>query len=121
MVFNETMREKLTLRKVIDIVKLSLFLTWFWPLPKDVNKLKVVCVTLYHYLSLILHIGLTLGLMNTVKNHSNDPVIMVKAIIFMCATMHVICNILFYRFTSHRMQVINTNIFNVDLYEMLEE
>ncbi|XP_032686928.1 odorant receptor 67c-like [Odontomachus brunneus] len=29
------MQEKLTLRKTIDMIKLSLFLTWFWPLPKD--------------------------------------------------------------------------------------
>lgn len=110
------MSQKLTLKKVIDVVKLSLLLTWFWPPSKDINKFRVVCMTLYHYVSLILHIGLMLGLINTVRNHFNDPVIIVKAIIFVCATMHAICNIVSYRIASHHLQVINIDVFNVDIF-----
>ncbi|XP_011137412.2 uncharacterized protein LOC105181989 isoform X2 [Harpegnathos saltator] len=100
------MREKLTLAKVIYVVKLSLFVICFWPQPKDAIKLKVICVALYQYFSILLHLSLALSLMNTVKNHLNNHIIMAEAIIIICATMHAICNIVVYRINLHHLQSI---------------
>lgn len=103
--------KNLTLKKVIAVIKLSLFVTWCWPLPRDTVKLKIIYVRLYQYLCLILTLGLTVGLMNTVRNHIDDPLIVAKSIIIMCPTVHIICNIVCCKIYSRRLQVININIF----------
>lgn len=119
LIFNETMRKKITLETVIDVVKLSVFLSWCWPLPKDATKLKVTCATLYQYMTLLSNLSLTLALFNMVRNHFNDPVIIAKALMFMAAITHVVLSIAVYRINCHRLQVINTNIFNVNVFFFL--
>ncbi|EFN86261.1 hypothetical protein EAI_15345 [Harpegnathos saltator] len=47
------MQLKVTLKKVIAIVKLSLFLIWFWPLPKNASTGKMLCMKLYQLISMI--------------------------------------------------------------------
>lgn len=120
MMFDRIMREKLTLEKVIEVIKLSLFIAWCWPLPKNTIKLKIICATLYQYLTLLLNLGLILGLINTIRNHPNDAVIMIKAIIFIIACTQVVCNIVSYRINSHHLQVINTNILNVNVFDYMK-
>lgn len=103
------MWSKLTLKKVIAIVKLSLFITWCWPLPKDTIKLKVICSRIYQYFCLIVTFGLALGLMNTVRNHLDEPVIIAKSISVLCPALQVVHNIVCCKINSYRLQVININ------------
>lgn len=117
MIFNKTMRKKLTLEKVIDVVKLSLFLCSCWPLPKNATKFKTTCVTLYQYLTLLLNLCFTLTLFNTVRNHLDDPIIIAKALLFMIATSYVVSTVIAYRTNHHRLQVINTNICNMNVFD----
>lgn len=116
MIFNTIMQQKITLQKVIDAVKLGLCLSCFWPLSEDTIKLKVICTTLYQYITLLLNLIFTVALFNTAKNHPNDPVIMAKALMFMGATAYVVFSIIVYRINCHRLQVINTNIFNINIF-----
>lgn len=111
------MLQNLTLKKVINIVRLSLFITGCWPLEKDAVKFKVVFVGLYQYLCLILSFGVTIGLMNTVRNHFDDPLIVAKSLTLMCPTVHVICNIVSCKIYSYRLQVININISSIDIFK----
>ncbi|XP_028050776.1 odorant receptor 85f isoform X2 [Monomorium pharaonis] len=106
------MMKNLTLKKVIAVTKISLFATWCWPLPKNTVKLKVICVRLYQYLCLILTLSLTAGLMNTVKNHVDEPLIMAKSIIVMSPTVHVICNIICCKIYSRRLQLVTFEMEN---------
>lgn len=106
------MRLKLTLKKVIAIVKLSLFITWCWPLPKDTIKLKVICAGIYQYFCLIVTFGVAIGLMNAVRNHLDNPVIIAKSISVLCPAMQVVLNIVCCKINSYRLQVININTFS---------
>lgn len=100
------MWSKLTLKKVIAIVKFSLFITWCWPLPKDTIKIKVICAGIYQYFCLIVTFGVAVGLINTVRNHFDDPVIMAKSISVLCPALQVVHNIVCCKVNSYRLQVI---------------
>lgn len=106
------MWSKLTLKKAIAIVKLSLFVTWCWPLPKDTIKLKVICAKIYQYFCLIVTFGVAIGLMNAVRNHFDDPVVMAKSISVLCPALQVVYNIVCCKVNSYRLQVININTFD---------
>lgn len=100
------MWKNVTLKNVIATVKLSLFITCCWPLPANTIKFKVICVKLYQYLCMILTLGITVGLCNTIRNHLDDPLIMAQSIMIMCSTIHVIFNIVSCKINSYRLQVI---------------
>jgi len=100
------MWSKLTLKKVIAIVKLSLIPTWCWPLPKDTIKLKVTCAGIYQYFNIIVLSSVAAGLINAMRNHFNDPVIIAKSISVLCPAIQVVCNIICCRINSCRLQVI---------------
>lgn len=103
---------KLTLKKVIAIVKLSLFPTWCWPLPKDTVKLKVICAGIYQYFCIIVLSSVAAGLINAMRNHFDDPVIIAKSISVLCPAIQVVCNIMCCRINSYRLQVIIMSTFN---------
>ncbi|XP_071634716.1 odorant receptor Or2-like isoform X1 [Temnothorax longispinosus] len=100
------MWSKLTLKKIIAIVKLSLFITWCWPLPKDTIKLKVICAGIYQCFSLIVTGSVAAGLINAVRNHFDDPVVMAKSISVLCPAVQVICNIVCCKVNSYRLQLV---------------
>jgi len=99
-------------KKVISSVKLSLWLVWSWPMPKDTSKFKITRMNLYQYLCMILTIGET-PLMYTVKNHFDDFTIFIEAILEQAAIIHGIFNIIFHKTNYHHIQVLNINIFYV--------
>jgi len=106
------MWSKLTLKKIIIIIKLSLFITWCWPPSQDAIKLKVICAGIYQYFCLTVTFSVAVGLMNTVRNHFDDPVIMAQSISVLCPALQVVCNIMFCKFNFYRLQVININTFS---------
>lgn len=93
------------LKKIIFIVKLSLFPVWCWPLSKDATRLKMTCVQLYHYLSIILAICSQVSLIYTIMN-LDDFVALVELIFFLSSITHGIGNCIFHRIHRHRIQVI---------------
>ncbi|KAG5332396.1 OR2 protein, partial [Acromyrmex heyeri] len=106
------MWSKLTLKKVIAIVKLSLIPTWCWPLPKDTVKLKVICAGIYQYFSIIVLSSVAAGLINAMRNHFNDPVIIAKSISVLCPAIQVVCNIMCCRINSCRLQLVTFEMEN---------
>lgn len=105
------MWKKVSFKKVISVVKLSLFITWCWPLPRDAIKLKVIGAALYQYFCIIVVSSVALGLMNTVRNHLDDPLIMAKSISVLFPALQAVFNIMCFRVYSTRIQVNYT--FNV--------
>jgi len=99
------MRGKLMLKKIIFCVKLSLLPTWCWPLSKDATRLKITCVKLYHYLSIILAISLQIPLIYGIIIHLNDFIVLVGIIMELSSTTHSIGNFIFHRINKHRIQV----------------
>ncbi|KAG5311449.1 OR2 protein, partial [Acromyrmex insinuator] len=106
------MWSKLTLKKVIAIVKLSLIPTWCWPLPKDTVKLKVICAGIYQYFSIIVLSSVAAGLINAMRNHFNDPVIIAKSISVLCPAIQVVCNIMCCKINSCRLQLVTFEMEN---------
>lgn len=101
------MRRKVILKQVISVVKLSLFPTWCWPLPKDTTKFKMSCMKLYHLWCIITAAGLGAALLYSISNHFNEPAILVQLILISMASVHIIINFIFYHINYHRIQVIN--------------
>lgn len=100
-------------KKKIAIVKLSLFVAWFWPLPQDANKRKVLCMQLYQYISILLTIAVIASMVYGLVKNLDDPELVIKASLglFPCTTgSHVIWNILCRLVIYQRLQVINRNI-----------
>lgn len=94
------------LQKVIFYVKLSLSPIWCWPLSKDASRLEMICVKLYHYLSIIITMMSQPPLIYTIRNHLDDFLILVECILELSSTIHSIGNFIFYRINKHRIQVI---------------
>lgn len=104
------MQKKITLRKTIAIVKLSLFVIWFWPLPQDASKRKVLCMKLYQYISILLTIAVLASMTYALVKNLDDPELIIKSSLGLFPTSHVIWNILCHIVTYERLQVINRNI-----------
>jgi len=94
------------LQKVVFYVKLSLSPTWCWSLSKDVSRLEMTCVKLYHYLSIILTMMSQPPLIYTIRNHLDDFLILVECIFELSSTTHSMANFIFHGINKHRIQVI---------------
>ncbi|GAB1868677.1 Odorant receptor [Camponotus japonicus] len=88
------MQKKITLRKTIAIVKLSLFVIWFWPLPQDASKRKVLCMKLYQYITLLLMIAVLASMVYALLKNLDDLELVVKSSLGIFPCSHVIWSIL---------------------------
>lgn len=109
------MRKRLMLKEIISLVKLSLLPVWCWPQPQNATKFKMLCVKLYHCLSIILEIALGLPLIYGVKNHLDNPVLFVNQILLVNGTIHTTYNFIFHRVNYRHIQVININIITLKI------
>jgi len=106
-------KKKWSFKKVISGVKLSLWLVWCWPMPKDTSRFKITCMNLYQYLCMILTIGVEISVMYTATIHLDDFATFIKAILEQAAFVHTIFNIIFYKANYNHIQVLNINMFYV--------
>lgn len=104
------MPEKVTLKKVITVVKLSLFVIWFWPLPQNASKRKLLCMKLYQFVSMILTIAVIASVLYALVKNLDDPNLVIKSALSLFPCSHVIWNILCHVFIYQRLQVTNVNI-----------
>lgn len=107
------MQEKVTLKKAIAIMKLSLFVIWFWPLPLGTSKYKILCVKLYQYICILMTIGVISSVIyGLVKNkNTNDLDGFMRSLFSLVTCSHVIGNILCHLIIYQRLQVFNTFCF----------
>jgi len=105
--------DKLNFKKVIFGVKLSLWITWSWPMPKDATKFKITCMKLYQNLCIILAICMETSMIYTIVNHINDFAIFVELVVQQAPILHAICNFIFHKVNYHHIQVLNINIFYI--------
>lgn len=103
------MQEKVTLKKIITIVKLSLFVIWFWPLSLNTSKRKVLCMKLYQYVCILLTVAVLASMIYALVKNLNDLNLVIKSSLGLFPCSHVICNILCHLAIYQRLQVINTN------------
>lgn len=103
------MHEKVTLKKAIAVVKLSLFVIWFWPLPLNTSKRKLLCMKLYQYVCILLTIVVLASMMYALVKNVDDLDLAVKSSLGLFPCSHVIGNILCHLAIYQRLQVINTN------------
>ncbi|KYN38569.1 Odorant receptor Or2 [Trachymyrmex septentrionalis] len=96
--------EKLNFKKVISGVKLSLWITWSWPMPKDTTKFKITCMKLYQNLCIILAISLEASLIYTTTIHINDFAMFVELVVQQAPILHAICNFIFHKVNYHHIQ-----------------
>jgi len=109
-------KKKWSFKKVISGVKLSLWLVWSWPMPKDTSRFKITCMNLYQYLCMILTLGVEVPVMYAAIIHLDDFATFVKAILEQAAFVHTMFNIIFYKANYNHIQVLNINIFYVTLF-----
>lgn len=103
------MQEKVTLKKVIAVVKLSLFVIWFWPLSLNASKRKVLCMKLYQYVCILLTIAVLASMMYALMKNLDDLDLAIKSALGLFPCSHVIGNILCHLVIYQRLQVINTD------------
>ncbi|KAG5319035.1 OR22C protein, partial [Pseudoatta argentina] len=89
------MQERVTLKKTIAIMKLSLFVIWFWPLPLGTSKCKILCVKLYQCICILMTIGvIASAIYGLVKNkNTNDLDSFMRSLFSLVSLCHVIGNI----------------------------
>ncbi|XP_025153866.1 uncharacterized protein LOC112588376 [Harpegnathos saltator] len=104
------MQLKVTLKKVIAIVKLSLFLIWFWPLPKNASTGKMLCMKLYQLISMIFIVTGMASMLYAVVNNLYDLNLFVKSVLGVFPCIHIIWNILCHVIIYRRLQVTNMDI-----------
>ncbi|XP_014487255.1 PREDICTED: odorant receptor 49b-like [Dinoponera quadriceps] len=101
------MQEKVTLKKVIAVVKLSVFVIWFWPLPQNSSKRKLLCMKLYQFVSMILTIAVIASMLYAlVKNLKEDLNLVIKSALGLFPSSHVIWNIWCHIFIYQRLQCV---------------
>ncbi|XP_077271031.1 odorant receptor 4-like isoform X1 [Temnothorax americanus] len=98
------MRRKVMLDEVISVVKLSLFPIWCWPLPQDATPFKMLCMKLYHCLSIILEIAFVSSVIYTITIHLDEPEIFVQLIPLTSGLIHTSLNFIFYIVNHHHIQ-----------------
>jgi len=101
------MRRKVTLKEVISVVKLSLFLIWSWPEPHNATKLKMLCMKLHHYLGIIIVIGLQVPLIYGITNNLDNPAVLTEQILMLSSVIHAMFNFIVHIINYHHIQVIN--------------
>lgn len=103
------MKEKTTLKKATAVVKLSLFVIWFWPLPLNTNKCKVLCMKLYQYVCILLTVAVLASMIYALVKNLDDLDLVIKSSLGLFPCSHVIGNILCHLAVYQRLQVINTD------------
>lgn len=98
-------QEKITLKKVVTIIKLSLFVIWFWPLSHNVNKRKVLCMKLYQYVSMLLTVTVLASMIYALIKNLDNPNLVVKSSLGLFPCSHVIWNIVCRIIIYQRLQV----------------
>lgn len=111
--------KKLNFKQVISSVKLSLWITWSWPMPKDATKFKITCMKLYHNLCIIWAICLEAPMIYAIANHINDFALFIELVVQQAPIIHAICNIIFHKVNYHHIQVLNINIFYIKEFHKL--
>ncbi|XP_018313755.1 uncharacterized protein [Mycetomoellerius zeteki] len=108
------MQEKVTLKKAIAIMKLSLFVIWFWPLPLGTSKYKILCVKLYQYICILMTIGVISSVIyGLVKNkNTNDLDGFMRSLFSLVTCSHVIGNILCHLIIYQRLQYVTLEMEN---------
>lgn len=99
------MLERVTLRNVIAIVKLSVFFVWFWPLPLHASERKLLFMKLYQLLSVILTIGVIASMLYSLVMNLDDPNLVVKSALGLFPCSHVIWNVLCHLAIYQRLRV----------------
>lgn len=92
------------------IVKLSLFVIWFWPLPQSASKRKLLCMKLYQFVSMLLTIAVIASTLYCLMKNLNDPDLVVKSAVGLFPCVHVIWNIFSHMLIYQRLQVTNVNV-----------
>ncbi|EGI65844.1 hypothetical protein G5I_05657 [Acromyrmex echinatior] len=116
------MRRKVTLKEVISIVKLSLFLVWSWPEPHNATKLKMFCVKLHHYLGIIIVIGLQVPLIYGITNNLDNPVVLTKQVLMLSSVVHAMFNFIVHIINYHHIQNVTFEMIQFcDLMKLHEE
>ncbi|KAL0125051.1 hypothetical protein PUN28_004301 [Cardiocondyla obscurior] len=100
------MQGKVTLKKAVAVVKLSLFVIWFWPLSQNASKRKMLSMKLYQYVCILLTIAVLASMIFAlVKNH-NDLDLAIKSSLGLFPCSHVIGNILCHLVIYKRLQCV---------------
>ncbi|KYN38568.1 Odorant receptor 47b [Trachymyrmex septentrionalis] len=108
------MQERITLKKTIAIMKLSLFVIWFWPLPLGTSKCKILCVKLYQYICILMTTGVIASVIyGLVKNrNTNDLDSFMRSLFSLVSLSHVIGNILCHLIIYQRLQHVTLEMEN---------
>lgn len=104
------MLEKVTLKKVIIIIKLSLFVAWFWPLPFNTSKRKMLYMKLFQFVSIILTVAVIASMIYSLLRNLDDADLLMKSTFGLFPCSHVIWNILCHLSIYRRLQVTNVTI-----------
>ncbi|KAL0105542.1 hypothetical protein PUN28_016904 [Cardiocondyla obscurior] len=99
------MRRKVTLKEVISVVKLSIFLIQGWPLPKNATKLRVCCLKLYYCLCVITIMCLCISLIYSATNHLDNLLFLTNLSVMISGTFHANINFIFNNIYRHYIQV----------------
>ncbi|XP_077271029.1 odorant receptor 13a-like isoform X1 [Temnothorax americanus] len=106
------MKEKVTLKKTIAVVKLSLFVIWFWPLSLNTSKRKVLCMKLYQYVCILLTIAVLASMTYAFVKNLDDLDLLIKSSLGLFPTSHVIGNILCHLAIYQRLQCVTLKMEN---------
>ncbi|KAG5332395.1 OR22C protein, partial [Acromyrmex heyeri] len=108
------MQERVTLKKTIAIMKLSLFVIWFWPLPLGTSKCKILCVKLYQCICILMTISVIASVIyGLVKNkNTNDLDSFMRSLFSLVSLCHVIGNIWCHLIIYQRLQYVTLEMEN---------
>ncbi|XP_012539244.1 odorant receptor 47b isoform X2 [Monomorium pharaonis] len=100
------MQKNITLKKAIAVVKLSLFVIWFWPLPLNTSKCKMLCMKMYQYICILLTIAVLLSMIYALVKNLDDLDLLIKSSLGLFPCSHVIGNILCHLTVYKRLQCV---------------
>ncbi|XP_032677432.1 odorant receptor 49b-like [Odontomachus brunneus] len=106
------MQEKVTLKKVIVVMKLSLFVIWFWPLPQNTSKRKLLYLKLYEFVSVLLAIMFLASVLYGLMRNLNNPSLVIKSVLSLFPICHLIWNILSHAVIYQRLQYVTFEMEN---------
>ncbi|XP_018396152.1 PREDICTED: uncharacterized protein LOC108774516 [Cyphomyrmex costatus] len=106
------MQERVTLKKAIAIVKFSLFVIWFWPLPLGAPKSKILCIKLYQYICILLTTGVLSSIIYALVKNTNDLDVFMRSSFSLFPCGHVIGNILCHLVIYQRLQYVTFEMEN---------
>ncbi|XP_011694480.1 PREDICTED: odorant receptor 67c-like [Wasmannia auropunctata] len=106
------MKERITLKKAIAVVKFSLFVIWFWPLPLSASKHKVLCMRLYQIVCILLTVTVLASMIYATVKNINDLDLFIKSSLGLFPTSHVLGNILCHLIMYRRLQCVTHKVEN---------